>query len=82
MGTLAETVRNAWLTALTGGASYANPELWVQLHIGDPGAAGTANPAANTQRQRPVWLAAAGGVTSNSSSVTGCRFQLPKCTLM
>ena len=29
--------------------------FWVKLHIGDPGADATANPAANTERQQITW---------------------------
>ena len=29
---------------------FSLPALWVQLHLGAPGSAGTANPAANTTR--------------------------------
>jgi hypothetical protein len=70
MGAFAESVRNAWLTAVTGGVAYSNPELWVQVHIGDPGSAGTDNPAANTQRQRPTWFVSTGGSVSNDASIT------------
>jgi hypothetical protein len=34
---------------------------WIKLHIGDPGSAGTSNPAANTTRQQATFAAAAGG---------------------
>lgn len=30
---------------------------WVKLHVGAPGAAGTANPAGNTTRQQATWTA-------------------------
>lgn len=33
---------------------------WIQLHVGDPGAAGTANPALNTTREQASFAAAAG----------------------
>jgi hypothetical protein len=35
---------------LAQGTPVAPTELWVQLHVGDPGADGSANPAANTTR--------------------------------
>lgn len=43
---------------------------YVQLHVGDPGAAGTANPATNTARKNPTFAAAstAGATTTKSSS--------------
>lgn len=42
---------------------------WVQLHIGDPGAAGTANVAAETDRVQATWGSASGGAKSNSAAV-------------
>lgn len=52
MGSLSLSTRHALLTAFTGGSAYANPGIFGQLHLGDPGAAGTANPAAMTTRQQ------------------------------
>lgn len=43
---------------------------WVKLHIGDPGANGTANPATETTRQQATWTAAAAGAASNSNLLT------------
>lgn len=34
---------------------------WIQLHTGDPGAAGTANVATNNTRDSVTWAAASGG---------------------
>lgn len=47
-------------------ASYT----WVKLHIGDPGAAGTANAASNTTRKQATWAAASAGATSNTGALT------------
>jgi hypothetical protein len=44
--------------------------VFVKLHLGDPGAAGTANPAANTTRQQATFgSAAASGAISNTAVV-------------
>lgn len=43
---------------------------WVQLHIGDPGAAGTANPAGNTTRKAVSWAAASGGAKTTDTAIT------------
>lgn len=43
---------------------------WVQLHVGDPGAAGTANPAAETTRQQLNNGAAAAGSVQNNAALT------------
>lgn len=57
--------RNAALTTLPQAA------LWVQLHVGDPGAAGTANVAAETDRiQGTFGTNAAGGLISNTAVLT------------
>lgn len=40
--------------------------LWVQLHVGNPGANGTANVATETTRKSFTRTAAAGGVSANS----------------
>lgn len=42
---------------------------FIQLHIGDPGAAGTANPATETTRKAVAFNAASGGVMTNSAQV-------------
>ena len=42
---------------------------YTKLHIGDPGAAGTANPAVNTARVLGAWSAAAGSTKANSAEM-------------
>lgn len=42
---------------------------WVKLHTGDPGSAGTANAATETDRIQVTWGSATGGVKSNSAQV-------------
>jgi len=59
-------------------AAFANTALdaalanytWVKLHIGDPGSAGTSNPATETTRKQATWRAAASGATSQSNALT------------
>lgn len=52
---MANSILNHW----RGGAAWVAPAgLFVKLHIGDPGAAGTANPAANTTRQQGTFATA------------------------
>jgi hypothetical protein len=57
--TEANEALDAWL------ASYT----WLKLHIGDPGAAGTGNPAANTTRQQATWGAGASGAVANTNTI-------------
>lgn len=56
------TIANA---ALTGAATTA----FMQLHIGDPGAAGTANVATETLRKSVTFGAAAAGSMTNTAAV-------------
>ena len=70
MGTFAESQRDAMLNAYARNTSYANAAVWVKLHLGDPGSAGTANPAAETTRQQATFgSAASGGAISNTAAV-------------
>ena len=71
MGTFAEGERNKMLDAWAGRTTYtANAAVYAKLHIGDPGAAGTLNAAANTTRQLVTFgSAAATGAISNTAAV-------------
>jgi hypothetical protein len=42
---------------------------WIKLHVGDPGAAGTANAATETTRKQPTMAAPSGGSVANSAAV-------------
>lgn len=63
---------NAILDALCRNVAWSQPAaLYLKLHTGDPGAAGTANPATNTTRQQVTFgSAASGGAISNTVAVT------------
>lgn len=59
----------------SAGANTAGDELnsiysWVQLHVGDPGSAGTANVATETTRKQVTWAAFAAGASSNTAALT------------
>lgn len=71
MGTLAVGERNKMLDAWAGRTTYtANAAVYVKLHLGDPGAAGTSNPAVETTRQQATFgVAAATGAISNTVAV-------------
>ncbi len=43
--------------------------VWVKLHTGDPGAAGTAHAAAETTRQQATFASASGGVANTSTDL-------------
>ena len=68
---LAAATANSILDALYRSVAWTEPaEVWIKLHIGDPGAAGTANAAANTTRQQASFSAASGGAITTSGALT------------
>lgn len=70
MGTLSDTVANQILNAICRNTSFSYATVYVQLHVGDPGTAGTSNPAANTTRQQAVFgSAAASRSISNTANI-------------
>lgn len=69
MGTLSDTVANGFLDALCRGVLYDNDQVWVKLHTGDPGSAGTSNAAANTTRQQATFGSAASGRAITNTAV-------------
>lgn len=66
---LSTAAANAVLNALGNNTSLAVPQLYVKLHIGAPGAAGTANPAGNTTRMAASFGTAASGAMSNDAAL-------------
>lgn len=66
---LAAGVLNGWLNALCRASNYTAPvAFYVKLHIGDPGAAGANNAAANTTRQAATFgsVASGGSITTTA----------------
>jgi hypothetical protein len=65
---LAAATANAILDALCRSVTWAEPAAtWVQLHVGDPGAAGTTNVAVETDRVEATFGdSAASGAISNT----------------
>jgi hypothetical protein len=59
IGTFSDLVANSWLDAVCNATAYSEAGVWVQLHIGDPGSAGTSNVAAETDRVQASFGAAA-----------------------
>lgn len=70
MGTFSDLVANSFLDAVARNVSYAEAAVWVKLHLGDPGAAGTSNAAAETTRKQATFGSAASGrAISNTVAV-------------
>lgn len=68
VGLAATGLAHAWLNMLRGTAPTVPAGTFVQLHTGDPGAAGTTAPSAVTTRQSATFAAAAGGAIALSNS--------------
>lgn len=67
---LSEGTRNSLLNAICRNTSYANAAVWVKLHTGDPGAAGTSNAAGETDRSQATFgSVASGGAISNTVAI-------------
>lgn len=70
---LASATSAAFLDALLNQTNYTAPTaIWVQLHTGDPGSAGTSNAATETTRKdvTAVFAAASGGTCASNVAVT------------
>jgi hypothetical protein len=69
---LAAATANAILNALCRSTAWTEPaELWIKIHTGDPGAAGTSNAATETDRiQATFGTNASGGAISNTAAST------------
>jgi len=64
---LSNYLANKFLDAVGNATNYSASNVYVKLHIGDPGSAGTANAATETTRQSVSFSAAtAGGLTSDA----------------
>lgn len=71
MGAFSDAEKNKMLDAYTGRATYtANTAVWVKLHLGSPGTAGTTNPAAETTRKQATFGSApSAGTISNTVAI-------------
>lgn len=69
MGTFSDAVANAWLDALARGVAYDNDTVFVQLHTGDPGTAGTSNQATEADRVQATFGSAASGRAISNTAV-------------
>ena len=62
-------LENALLDTLRA-QSFSVSSVYLKLHTGDPGEAGTANAATNTSRQLVSFNASSGGSMASSAAVT------------
>lgn len=59
-----------WFDALCNNTSYAVTTVYIKLHTGDPGAAGTSNAATETTRKSVSFGASSGGAIANDAAIT------------
>jgi hypothetical protein len=58
------------LDAICNATSYSVAEVWIKLHVGDPGAAGTSNAATETTRKQASFSAASSGAITSDAALT------------
>jgi hypothetical protein len=64
---LSNYLANKFLDAVGNATAYSSANVYVKLHVGDPGADGTANTATETTRKSVSFSAAlTGGLTSDA----------------
>ena len=67
---MSSTLANELLDALCNADAYSVAEVWIKLHVGDPGAAGTSNAATETTRKQASFSAAASGAITSDAALT------------
>jgi hypothetical protein len=60
---------NAWLDALGNATSFSVTTAYVKLHVGEPGSAGTSNPATETTRKSVSFGASSAGALASDADV-------------
>ena len=61
---------NSFLNALGNNTSYAVTQVYVKLHVGDPGSAATANAATETTRKSVSFAAASAGAIASDADIS------------
>jgi len=61
---------NSFLNALGNNTSYAVTQVYIKLHVGDPGAAGTSNAATETTRKSVSFGAASTGAIASDADIS------------
>jgi len=67
---ISDYLADALLDAVGNNTSFAVATVYVKLHVGDPSATGTANPAVETTRKSVSFAAASSGVLASDAAVT------------
>jgi hypothetical protein len=61
---------NAWMNALGNATAFSVAVPYVKLHVGDPGAAGTANPAVETTRKSVSFGVSTTGALASDADIS------------
>ena len=61
---------NSFLNALRNNTSYAVTQVYIKLHVGDPGSAATANAATETTRKSVSFAAASAGAIASDADIS------------
>jgi hypothetical protein len=67
---LSAYLANSFLNALGNATAYSVAIPYIKLHVGDPGANGTTNPAVETTRKSVSFAAAANGAIASDADIT------------
>jgi len=67
---LSEYSANKLLDAIGNNTSFAVTNVYIKLHVGDPGANGTANPADETTRKSVSFGAATAGTITSDADIS------------
>jgi hypothetical protein len=67
---LSDYLCNSFLDALGNNTSYAVTQVYIKLHVGDPGAAGTSNAATETTRKAVSFGAASTGAIASDADIS------------
>ena len=67
---LSAYLANSFLDSLGNATSFSVSDVYVKLHIADPGSAGTANPATETTRKVASFGSATAGGLSSDAAIT------------
>ena len=61
---------NSFLNALGNNTSYAVTQVYIKLHVGDPGSAATSNAATETTRKSVSFAAASAGAIASDADIS------------
>jgi hypothetical protein len=67
---LSAYLANSFLNALGNATAYSVAIPYIKLHVGDPGANGTTNPAVETTRKSVSFAAANAGAIASDADIT------------